>query len=355
MPFYKDIDANTAEGRRTVERVLQLRQQLDESVPEKSAEKRLLLATWNIREFDSPAYGERLTEAFYYIAEIISRFDLVALQEIRQDLRALDRLMNILGSNWDVLYSDVTPGTLGNGERMAFVYDKRKVRPGGLIGQLVLPPLEVRGPDGKIQYHSVDQVVRTPLIVGFKCGWTDFILTTVHILYGEGKADLPRRVTEIDQIARFLKQRSDSPYEWSRNFVLLGDFNIFSPTDRTMKALIEAGFTIPPELQQLPSNVAQNKFYDQIAFKNRTGKFGTTGKAGIFNFFRTVFRPEDEALYVTNMGSSYLNSDSGKPRKDPSSYYKNYWRTFQMSDHLPMWAELTVDFSDEYLNRKLRE
>ena len=100
MPFYKDIDANTAEGRRTVERVLQLRQQLDEAIPEKSAEKRLLLATWNIREFDSPAYGERLTEAFYYIAEIISRFDLVALQEIRQDLRALDRLMNILGSNW---------------------------------------------------------------------------------------------------------------------------------------------------------------------------------------------------------------------------------------------------------------
>jgi|ERR1044072_3542443 hypothetical protein len=27
------------------------------------------------------------------------------------------------------------------------------------------------------------------------------------------------------------------------------------------------------------------------------------------------------------------------------------WRTYQMSDHLPMWIELRVDFSPEYLKR----
>jgi hypothetical protein len=25
------------------------------------------------------------------------------------------------------------------------------------------------------------------------------------------------------------------------------------------------------------------------------------------------------------------------------------WRTYQLSDHLPLWAEFNVDFSDEYL------
>jgi hypothetical protein len=25
------------------------------------------------------------------------------------------------------------------------------------------------------------------------------------------------------------------------------------------------------------------------------------------------------------------------------------WRTYQLSDHLPLWAEFDVDFSDEYL------
>jgi hypothetical protein len=36
---------------------------------------------------------------------------------------------------------------------------------------------------------------------------------------------------------------------------------------------------------------------------------------------------------------------TGKPGK-----FKD-WRTYQMSDHLPMWIELRVDFSREYLER----
>jgi hypothetical protein len=32
-------------------------------------------------------------------------------------------------------------------------------------------------------------------------------------------------------------------------------------------------------------------------------------------------------------------------------YYLSTWRTFQMSDHLPLWVELKTDFSDEYLTR----
>jgi len=30
--------------------------------------------------------------------------------------------------------------------------------------------------------------------------------------------------------------------------------------------------------------------------------------------------------------------------------YYTEWRTFQMSDHLPLWVELKIDFSNEYLN-----
>ena len=31
------------------------------------------------------------------------------------------------------------------------------------------------------------------------------------------------------------------------------------------------------------------------------------------------------------------------------SYYLNDWRTFHGSDHLPLWVELEIDFSDAYL------
>jgi len=59
----------------------------------------LRLATWNIREFDSNKYGHRLEESFFYIAEIIAIFDLVAIQEVRDDLSAFRRVMSILGPN----------------------------------------------------------------------------------------------------------------------------------------------------------------------------------------------------------------------------------------------------------------
>ena len=168
MPFYKYLDNRTPAGKRTLERLLQLRQQLDVEVPPKTAEQTLLLATWNIREFDSAAYGDRIYEAFYYIAEIVARFDLVAIQEVRENLVALDRLMDILGSNWSVIFTDVTEGSKGNGERMAFVYDKRKVRFGGLMGELVLPPLIVKDEQGKKVEQPATQIVRTPLMCGFK-------------------------------------------------------------------------------------------------------------------------------------------------------------------------------------------
>ncbi|MBX2927214.1 MAG: endonuclease/exonuclease/phosphatase family protein [Saprospiraceae bacterium] len=352
MPSYKNLNTDTPAGVRTIDHLLKLRAHLDREIPHKSAERTLLLATWNIREFDSPAYGDRMPEAFYYIAEIIARFDLVAIQEVRQNLKALQQLMEILGNDWGYFFSDVTEGTQGNGERMAFVFDKRKVHSGGLVGQLVLPPIE-RTVNGKRVYEPAGQIVRTPLIAGFKTGWTDFILTTVHIIYGEGVANSPARVEEIRQVAQALRRRSEDPFEWSRNLIILGDFNIFKPSDKTMQVINEAGFTVPPELQKLPSNALQNKYYDQIAFRIRPDRFGTTGKAGVFNFFDTVYTREEESVYAPDMGEAYLRTTNGKPRTNKSLYYRTYWRTHQMSDHLPMWVELKIDYSDEFLERKL--
>ena len=33
-------------------------------------------------------------------------------------------------------------------------------------------------------------------------------------------------------------------------------------------------------------------------------------------------------------------------------YFTGRWRTFQMSDHLPLWVELKIDFSDQYLKKQ---
>ena len=113
MPFYaglKQIE-DTDVRRRTIDGLKRLRPALAAAIPARTATHTLLLATWNIREFDSGKYGYRDDEAYYYIAEILSRFDLIAIQEVRSGLYPLQRLQRILGSWWDFLVTEVTLGT----------------------------------------------------------------------------------------------------------------------------------------------------------------------------------------------------------------------------------------------------
>ncbi len=125
MPSYKNIEKlDPEEKKRTIKNLLKLRRDLD-TIPKRTQKETLILATWNIREFDSTRYGPRMKEAIYYIAEIISRFDLVALQEVNASLDAFDDLMDILGDNWAYIITDANEGTPGFDERLAFVYDKR--------------------------------------------------------------------------------------------------------------------------------------------------------------------------------------------------------------------------------------
>lgn len=352
---------------RTLDGLTRLRAQLDVEVPARTQEETLLLATWNIREFDSAAYGERSLEPLHYIAEIIARFDLVAVQEVRRDLKALKRLMEILGRHWSYLVTDVTEGQAGNKERMAYVFDTRKVTFGGLASELVLPPFKIKGADGKTTLTPAQQLARTPFVCGFQAGWTKFLLATVHILYGDSKPNDPRRVQEIHQLAQFLRSRTLDRTSWSNNLIVLGDFNIFRREDATMGALEEAGFVIPEELQEVPgTNVPQNKHYDQIAFRVREDRLETTGRAGVFDPFESVYRVtrengegDDEAEYAEDIGEAYQFSGKGARRKKRDAkgrtrYYKTYWRTHQLSDHLPMWVELKINYTDPYLKR-LRE
>jgi len=351
MPFYQKLNPKkNDDDKRTVERLLLLREQLDE-IPKRTQKETLLLATWNIRDFDSADYGKRLDEAIHYIAEIIDRFDLVAVQEVNKDLTGLKRLLTVLGGYWDVIFTDTTLGTRGNQERMTFLYDKRKVKFGGLAGELVLPDENMK------KEMKIKQLARTPFICGFTSGWTKFMLAMVHIYYGPQTAEPPERIEEIRQVARRLKERTIDEDAWARNLILLGDFNIYKPKNQTFKEIVNAGFHIPEELQKLPANVKQDRHYDQIAFMTRKGSLDWTGKAGVFNYYETVFRdtPEDKAIYMKYM-PYYEKTTKGKLRKESSKaiYYQTYWRTHQMSDHLPMWVELKIDYSNEYLESKLK-
>lgn len=330
MPYYAPLKRRI-DGPRVIDGLLRLRSQLADEIPKRSLST-MLLSTWNIREFDSNAYGPRTEDAYYFIAEILSHFDLVAVQEVRRDLKALRRVMSILGDDWDYLVTDTTEGRGGNQERLAYLYDTTRVRPSGLVGEIVIPP-DVAG--------SAVQLARTPLVAGFQCGWAKFQLTTVHILWGTDAENDPEREAEIDRLAEFLADRAEDKAEiGDDNLVLLGDFNIFRPESSTMAALRRHQWQTPDAIQALPrgSNVAGDKKYDQIAVRERRHRFELTDRAGIFDYYRSVFRTGDADLYA---------AERVRAGKDPYTY--NTWRTYQMSDHLPLWIQVDIDFSTAYL------
>lgn len=354
MPFYYDLKDDppfTEEMRdRTARRLIELRKQIRKEIPPRAVTNSLLLATWNIRDFDSNKFGHgpRLDESFYYIAEVISAFDLIAVQEVDKDTGALRKVMRILGPNWDYIATDVTDGVSGNSERTAFIFDKSKILFRNIVGEIVLSDKNLVG--GERQF------ARTPFFASFQAGWFKFNLCTVHIYYGQDTGPgLERRIAEIDSIAGFLAARAK---EDSSTFIVLGDFNIISPEHQTMKALLDHGFVIPEPLRG-PSNMLGTKHYDQIAFIAREGELqlGDSQKnAGAFNYYKSVFKSEEFGSYkglpVTNPESpkNWDLDDAGQRQ-----YYEKEWRTFQMSDHLPMWVELKVDFSDRYLEALRKE
>ena len=336
--YYGDLRDKRLDADRSdiADSLLRLRQGLN-GVPEKKPGG-MLLATWNVREFGGNKYGGRIDEALYCIAETINRFDIVAIQEVRPDLRALDRVMQLLGRDWDRIFTDVSYAEGGNHERLAFVWDRRKVRFTGLAGELVLP---------KVESQKMAQVARTPFICGFQAGWAKFNLCTVHIYYGTSVPNEPRRVEEIKEIGKLLSGkakdyinvgRNDKKSYSPENLVLLGDFNIFKKTDKTFEALSESGFVLPAGLMKdelTGSNVARDKFYDQIAFYKKVSGIKESA-AGIFDFYEHVFRESDAERLAA------------KGKLADRSKFKD-WRTYQMSDHLVMWAEFLVDNADAYL------
>ncbi|MEM7767895.1 MAG: endonuclease/exonuclease/phosphatase family protein [Pseudomonadota bacterium] len=357
MVFYRDLrnrrlfseSEKDWVSRRLLDLRARLRSPAPDGVPQRTRESSLIIGTWNIRDFDNNKYrhGPRRRESLLYIAEIISAFDVCAIQEVNEDLEPLRQILRLMGPDWDFIATDVTVGASGNRERMAFVYDKSKISFRHIAGEIVLPKHALL-PDER-------QFARTPFMVSFQAGWFKFSLCTVHIYFGSNSKNsdgYQRRVAEIDYIAKEMARRAEREDE---NYILLGDFNIKNTMDETMHALTKAGFILPPEL--FPSNILGTKYYDQIAFRTRKDEC-TFLSAGAFNFTEPLFTEAQYEHYAPilperhrDLGTDGTPKDRGKDK----DYFRKRWMTWQMSDHLPLWVELAIDFADEHLLSNLAE
>ncbi|MFF7445459.1 MULTISPECIES: endonuclease/exonuclease/phosphatase family protein [unclassified Streptomyces] len=270
MPAEADI---LAPPRRVVEQVARWDAFVEAEVPAKEDGANLLVATWNLRAFSDltkawttpqDASPKRNFTDLHLIASVIRRFDVVAVQEVRGNLRALRHMLKVLGEDWAFVLTDVTRGGAGNGERLAFLFDTRRVKPSGLACELVVPIEEEAGvPEGALRR----QFARTPYAVSFFSQGQTFILVTLHVLFGDRAAD---RVPELRAIAQWLASWAEREFGWDHNLVALGDFNIDRAGDPLFQAFTSTGLVPAPFLDGLPRTIFDDPgaehFYDQIAW-----------------------------------------------------------------------------------------
>jgi hypothetical protein len=308
-----------------VEDIARLRRRIEASgLPGKRTDSNLLIGTWNLRNLgavydhweENPGSPKRNLRALACIAEVIHRFDVVAIQETRRDTTGIRTLVaDFLGPDWGLILSDVTSGAEGNNERLAFVYDKRRVQPSGLAGEIVLPPLAEGEP--------ARQFARTPYIVGFQAGREPFALLTAHIKYGDVPED---RLPELQSLAAHtaveIRDRAKAAEAEEYNLIVLGDFNIDERGDNPLfQAFVSTGLVVPRPLWNLRTTTsAKPKYYDQIAWFMGDLDLNFQDRAGVIDFAGAVY----QELSLQQM-------------------------SFRISDHFPVWIEFVTDRSSEQM------
>ena len=187
---------------------------------------RLLVASWNVANL---GVQERRPQDYRLIAEIISWFDLVAVQEVNDNLDGLRGILGQLaampgGDRYRALFSDEA----GNNERLTYLYDAAKVTLREKVGEIAIPPSEQRFVHVDADSPEFRGFDRNPYLAAFGCGDFEFVIVNVHLYFGSDAApgDIARRRNETYAVARWADMRHESDYAYSRNVIVLGDFNM---------------------------------------------------------------------------------------------------------------------------------
>ena len=315
----------------------------DRAIPAKSP-GHFLLATWNIANLGL----QKRDEADYrLLAEILGWFDLVAVQEVNDDLAGLRAIQGHLPEGYRVQFND----SGGNRERFAFLYDSAKVAPRDEVGEVTVTPLEldrVRLPGVPGRFVGFD---RNPMIASFQVDATMLLLAAVHLYFGDGRpaglpddeaaagngaapaprpaeappaAGMDRRVLEAYAVARWADAQHRSRHAYTNNVIALGDFNlpVRAEGDRVYDALVREGLHLPEHSTHVGgSNLNDDANYDQMAIFPGAVEHAIE-RVGIFDFDGAVFRD----LW-------------GSGSKREQTRFRSYVR-FHLSDHRPLWMQM---------------
>jgi endonuclease/exonuclease/phosphatase family metal-dependent hydrolase len=284
-------------------------------VPGKAAGT-LLLGSWNIANFGAQ---ERRECDLQLIAEVVSWFDVIAIQECRDDFADLYDVVGYLGPRYRVVMSDAG----GNNERLVFIYDQKKLGLLDEIGEVAFAPSMAKD----VTLQGIDQAFtsfdRPPYLASFNLVRTPLSvqLLNVHLFFGSnGDPDIDRRALETAAIAKWADVRNRSKYAGARELLAIGDFNMPKArrdgTNIVYDALTSRGLVTPTHSGMIGSSIASDNHFDQVAIFPSTTRDWFLD-VGVFDYDAVVFRE--------------LWQQQGR---DVFNGYLRYY----LSDHRPMWV-----------------
>jgi endonuclease/exonuclease/phosphatase family metal-dependent hydrolase len=295
----------------------------DRRVPERSSDN-LIIASWNLTNF---GLQKREKDHIKLIAEIMKPFDVIALQEIADDVEQFNMLLEALlevsqddrGVQWEYLYTDVA----GNNERLEYVFRADRVTATGLAAELAMRGYEritiiVEGVDP--EENPFTGFNRNPYMASFVSGKLKFYLVNVHLYW----SNMALRRLEAKALAKWAKSRVKKPGPPNEDIILIGDFNMphARPGDSIYDELTNYGLMLPKHTTDLiGTNLAGDKHYDEIAFFPGRTKRDFTGRLGVFDFDNAIFQ-------------DLWNETAQKDRSKFFQYIRYY-----IADHRPLWAE----------------
>jgi hypothetical protein len=363
----------------------------------------IVFASWNIRKFgalhNSRGQPSNSPGAYAHIAEFCSRCDLISIQEVQESLESVRRLVDDLNAPlpqapYRLIVSDVTgqeaPGE-GLAERMAFVYDTRRISLGQVVSDVSLDlraivayanaaikdvsrTLQRQNPQGMMQaivnwfqqitpfqqdkLESFLQFIRSPYLATFRVAGNggaayDIACIDAHLLYGKPR----QREREFFALLRWMALRAnqsddrlDAPV-----LMLLGDCNLdFQSSNDKRRAAIET-FIVdinhdnPDSASRLNlpfldkhdgraepffTNARKNETFDQIGWFSRDDRF----PRGHHNKLAGTLGPDGYDYGMFDFVSLFL--DAGLIGSPGAVDYARF--EYDLSDHMPIWVRFQL-------------
>jgi hypothetical protein len=315
---------------RTLDGLGRLRSCLLETLPRRRLEKNLLVASWDLQESGPDV---RTLESHWYIAQLLSSFDVIALQGLSQRLGIMDGLTQKLGPEWHYLATDLSPGMVGNNERFAILYYQPRVAFEHVSGELLLPP--------GINAADARTLVRNPFVVSLRAGAFKFRSCVVELPSERARNSAPNAPgNESETLAEFLATNSDRFIE---HYLLMSNAEFASTDSPMIREFKRCQFLV----QMHPVGVGKSAGFGLIGFRMAQKEHAFRARicrSGYLSLYDYIYRKDEFQLYkeVVAQSRRQFESQGGKVSADDERWYWS-WRRRQLSSRNPLWLELEIE------------